>query len=67
MHFFKLLAALLLSSTLLTACGGGGAEIHSSSTTLGQELIDLEASYKKGIISEDEYKDMKEAIMDRYN
>jgi len=55
----------------------GGGSIKSSegvkldkdtaphSTTLGQELIDLEAAYKKGIITEEEYNRLKNIIIDQ--
>ena len=33
---------------------------------MGQELQDLEAAYKKGIITEKEYNSGKKRIMDRY-
>lgn len=68
MTLFKtLLTSLLLLS--LTACGGGGAEVKTTTmnTTLGQELMDLNESYKNGIITESEYKDAKENIMERYD
>ncbi len=67
MRFYKLVSVLLLSGGLLAGCGGGGAELHSTNTTMGQELMDLDASYKKGILSEKEYKDAKEKIIDRYD
>ena len=65
----KTLSTLLLAAgfILLTACGGGGASVQTTSTTMGQELQDLEASYKKGIITEREYKNAKEAILERYD
>ncbi len=62
----KIVAIFFLFS-FLVACGGGGASVETTTTTMGQELMDLDDSYKKGIISEDEYKDAKENIMDRYN
>ena len=51
-----------------TGCGGGGAEVEStvSGATLGQELQDLEKARADGLISEDEYEDSREAIMERY-
>lgn len=63
------IAVLLLCSGLLIGCGGGGAELKSTSTTttMGQELMDLDESYKKGIITEKEYKRAKEKILERYN
>ncbi len=67
MRLLKILPVLILTAFILTGCGGGDSTVNNSSTTMGQELMDLDASYKKGIISEKEYKDMKEAIMDRYD
>jgi hypothetical protein len=37
----------------------------SHSTTLGQELIDLEAAYRKNIITEEEYNRLKNIIIDQ--
>ncbi len=63
---FILLMLFVLS---LTACGGGGTDIQTTTTTttMGQELMDLDESYKKGILTEKEYKNAKENIMDRYD
>lgn len=64
MFRFAFLVMLVLS---LTACGGGGADVQSTTnnTTVGQELMDLNKSYEQGIITEKEYKNAKEKIMDR--
>ena len=51
---------------LFVGCGGGGAQVQQSSTTLGQELTDLQAAYEKGIITEKEYDKAKKEIMNRY-
>ena len=65
-----LIIVLLLS---LTACGGGDTEVKSTTmtttmtTTMGQELMDLNESYKQGIITEKEYNKAKEKIMKRYD
>lgn len=60
----------LLVSMGLAACGGSESKMERSTTTttvtMGQELIDLEKSYKQGIISEKEYEKAKEAILERY-
>jgi len=51
--------------SLLVACGGG-AKVETTTTTMGQELMDLDESYKKGLLTEKEYNNAKENIMDRY-
>ena len=45
--------------------GGGKAQIKSTTTTttLGQELMDLQKAYEQGIITEKEYKESKERII----
>ncbi len=57
---------LLLS---LVACGGGGAKtnVNASSTTMGQELMDLNATYEQGLISAGEYKRAKKDILRKYD
>jgi hypothetical protein len=66
-------AALMISfmmvvmGSALVGCGGGGTEVKQStsyySTTLGQELQDLDAAYQKGLITEKEYKDAKQKLI----
>jgi hypothetical protein len=53
----------------LTACGVGGAKtnVNASSTTMGQELIDLNTSYEQGLISATEYKRAKKDILRKYD
>ena len=45
---------LLLFCASLFGCGGGGAKLQSQITTtsLGQELTDLDAAYKAGVIDQ---------------
>lgn len=68
-----LMAWIWVIPFLLTSCGclgggsGGEAKVETRSTTLGQELMDLDDAYKKGIISEDEYNKKKKALMKRDN
>jgi hypothetical protein len=51
-----------------TGCRGGRGgkatvESTTTSTTLGQELMDLQKAYEQGIITEKEYKESKERII----
>ncbi len=66
---FPYLTSLALVSAIgLAGCGGGGSEntIQTSNTTMGQELMDLDESRKKGLISDKEYEKAKEDILKRY-
>ncbi len=49
----------------LIGCGGGGAEVRTHTTTLGQELKDLEEAYHKGIITEKQYEKAKERLIEQ--
>jgi len=48
----------------------GGDQVKTDkptySPTLGQELIDLKKAYKKGIINEQEYNDLKKMIIEQW-
>jgi hypothetical protein len=64
----NLKAVLMLSiftAMTVSACSGGGANVQSSNTTYGQQLIDLKAAYDNGIITESQYKEGKENILDK--
>ena len=67
-HSSILLAVMLVVLFSVSGCGGGGAKVNSqiTTTTMGQELQDLEESYKKGLLSEKEYKKARKAILKRY-
>ena len=60
--------ALLLFGAGLWGCGGGGAKMKSQITTtsLGQELTDLDQAYKQGIITDQEYEKAKKGLMKRF-
>ena len=69
MKLLKIWAAvvMIVMAFGLAGCGGGGAEVRtqSYSTTLGQELKDLEDAYRKGIITEKQYNDAKEKLIEQ--
>ena len=62
------LVTVLLFGAVLWGCGGGGAKVQSQITTtsLGQELTDLDKAHSQGIISDAEYDKAKKGLMKRY-
>lgn len=47
----------------LSACGGATTKVEAKGTQ-GQQLLDLKEAYDKGVITEEEYEDAKEDILD---
>lgn len=62
------LALIVLVSVNFTACGGSKKDVKSEpstvTTTLGQELQDLNKAYKDGIITQKEYEKAKERLIE---
>ncbi len=70
MKSLKVVAAVMLilwTMSFAAGCGGGGAEIRTKTytKTLGRELMDLNDSYTKGIITEKEYQKAKENLLEQ--
>jgi uncharacterized membrane protein affecting hemolysin expression len=64
-----MLIGILLASFTFSGCGGRKqtTTVETTNTTLGQELIDLQQAYDKGIITEKQYNDLKKKAMKKYN
>jgi hypothetical protein len=63
------IACTLCLIALCTATGcrggrGGKAEVSTTSTTVGQELMDLDAAHSKGLITDSEYQKKRKEIME---
>lgn len=58
--------ALMLA---LSGCWGGGADVRNTnnarSTTVGQELIDLQRAYEQGLIDQKEYERQRKRVLRR--
>ena len=71
MKFYKICALMVIVSVCFNfaACGGSKTEVKSEpttiTTTLGQELQDLEKAYKDGIITEKEYEKAKKRLIEQ--
>lgn len=67
MKKMKAVTAVLLFAICLSlaGCGGGAAEVRATSTTIGQELTDLQKAKEQGVITEEEFEKAKKTILTR--
>jgi len=62
-HIWVLVFTVVISLTV-SGCGGGAkVKTDTRTTTLGQELTDLDKAYKSGILTEKEYKSARDKIL----
>jgi hypothetical protein len=66
----RALAVLALCGLFLlgvVACGGGGAEVRSevTTTTKGQQLLDLKKALDSGAMTKDEYEKERKKILEK--
>jgi uncharacterized membrane protein len=62
-----LLASVLVLVFGLSACGGSDTQTTVKTTqTQGQQLLDLKEAYDKGVITQKEYENAKEDILDQH-
>jgi hypothetical protein len=61
------IAVAALCAASLAACSGGGADVKTTTTTVsvGQQLLDLQAAQKTGAISPQEYERLKTQLINR--
>ena len=66
--FWALVLAVMVSVNIV-ACGGDKTDVKSEpstvTTTLGQELQDLDKAYKDGIITQKEYDKAKKKLLEQ--
>lgn len=60
-----ILATALLAALGISACGGGGAEVKSeiTTTTKGQQLLDLKKAYDSGAMTKEEYERERQRVL----
>jgi Short C-terminal domain len=59
-------ASALFLALSLSGCGGDEVVVQNTSQkTKGQELVDLQQAFDKGIITKDEYEKQKQIVLDR--
>ena len=67
MKIMKNLLVAAMAATLLTGCAGAAFNrvslTVSRNITVGQELMDLQTAYEKGIISDSEYAEAKQNVL----
>lgn len=58
---------ILVLCSMLIGCGGGGAKNYNSmvTTTLGQELMDLQKAKEQGVLSDSEYDTQRKQLIER--
>ena len=67
--WFVVVMMLIVGAYLVGCCGGKKETVvvpqSQSTTTLGQELQDLDEAYKKGAITKDEYEAAKKKLIEQ--
>lgn len=53
------------TALFIAGCGGADVRTQTTTTTTGQELLDLKKAYDTGVITEKEYERKREEILDR--
>lgn len=56
---------MVVASLTVVGCGGADVRTQTTTTTTGQELLDLKKAYDSGVITEKEYERKREEILER--
>tara|TARA_B100000953_G_C17915672_1_gene389055 strand:- start:60 stop:263 length:204 start_codon:yes stop_codon:yes gene_type:complete len=64
-HYIIILSILLLTSCASIELFNKQSYITNITTTVGDELIDLQKALDSGVINQEEYDEMKEKILQR--
>jgi hypothetical protein len=68
MNFPSILSGVLITASSLSLVGCGSTKVTSThEASVGQQLTDLENARAQGIITEDEHKRLKKALIKRYD
>jgi hypothetical protein len=56
----------VIAALTLSACGGGGAKVESdiTTTTKGQQLLDLKKALDAGAINQKEYETLRKRVLE---
>lgn len=59
------IVTVMVSAFAVSGCGGTDVRNQTSTTTTGQELLDLKKALDAGVITEKEYNRKREEVLER--
>lgn len=59
------IVTVMVSALTVSGCGGTDVRNQTSTTTTGQELLDLKKALDAGVITEKEYNRKREEVLER--
>jgi hypothetical protein len=61
----KMLTACILVTLACGGCGGTTVKTTTTTVSIGQQLIDLQNSYKSGAMNEKQYENARDDLIER--